>query len=169
MSHIATEEDLEFEWKLNYEFLSAVQSQLSDYEVRPDMEEIESILISAGIYTTPPAGYNQYEDLVSLQALNNAHDGSTEVHDAIANMIAKADLPATQGKEWISVDVRLPENCVPVQVNIVNTYRYNHYKPQSQQYKRGIKGRWQKFNGWGWDNCDAPNQWKPQPPQGESK
>lgn len=33
--------------------------------------------------------HNLYDELVSLQALNNAHDGSTEVHDAIAAMIAK--------------------------------------------------------------------------------
>lgn len=52
-----------------------------------------------------------------------------------------------------------PQDCVPV----VGTefYRFKHYKPNSQQAKRGIKGRWQRWNGYGWDNSEAPESWKP--------
>ena len=76
--------------------------------------------------------------------------------------------PSTQGDEWVSVEDRLPENCIPVQVNIESTYRYKKYSPKSMQYRMGLAGRWQEFNGYGgWDNCEAPNQWKPQPPQGK--
>ena len=53
-----------------------------------------------------------------------------------------------------------PENCVPVEVTVKQTMRYKHYSPKSQQFKRGIKGRWQIFNGFGWDNCEAPESWK---------
>ncbi len=67
------------------------------------IDELEKALhcAEAKILNTTPVtqGHNMYDELVELQALNNAHDGSTEVHDAIANMIAKTDLPATQGAE----------------------------------------------------------------------
>lgn len=46
--------------------------------------------------TTPAAHHNIYDDLVSLQALNNANDGSIDVHDAIAALITKVDEPAAQ-------------------------------------------------------------------------
>ena len=52
---------------------------------------------------------------------------------------------------------KLPENCKPVLVTSV--MRFNYYKESSAQYKRGIKGRWQEFNGYGWSNCDAPHGW----------
>ena len=38
--------------------------------------------------------------------------------------------------------------------------RWHPYKPASEQYKNGTKGRWQKFNGFGWENYDgAPEEW----------
>lgn len=73
--------------------------------------------------------------------------------------------PATHGDGWINAENQLPENYVPVQVNIESTYRYKKYSPKSMQHRMGITGRWQKFNGYGWDNCEEPNQWKPQPEQ----
>lgn len=34
-------------------------------------------------------------------------------------------------------------------------YRFKLYKPSSNEFKRGIKGRWQKMNEYGgWDNTD---------------
>ena len=57
-------------------------------------------------------------------------------------------------------DILVPDNCVPVTVVIQQTMRFKHYKTSSQQFKKGIKGRWQKFNGYGWDNCEAPKSWK---------
>lgn len=59
--------------------------------------------------------------------------------------------------ELIDSKVETPENCKPVSVLV--DYRYKHYKESSQQFKRGLKGRWQAFNGYGWDNVDAPSKW----------
>lgn len=50
-----------------------------------------------------------------------------------------------------------PEDCKPV--GVIVDYRYKHYKEGSQQFNRGIKGRWQTFNGYGWDNAQAPSKW----------
>lgn len=36
--------------------------------------------------------------------------------------------------------------------------RYQLYSSKSQQYKNGTKGRWQKWNGYGWDNCDYEDE-----------
>lgn len=53
-----------------------------------------------------------------------------------------------------------PKNCIPVKVVVEKAMRFKHYKPSSQQAKRGIVGRWQEFNGYGWDNCEAPTNWE---------
>lgn len=45
---------------------------------------------------------------------------------------------------------------------IIGTYRFQPYKKASQQYKSGIKGRWQEMNEYGgWENCPHPlgNEW----------
>lgn len=52
----------------------------------------------------------------------------------------------------------LPENCKPVLIKKIARYKY--YKPQSLQYKAGIKGRWQEWNGYGWDNIEKPESWE---------
>lgn len=59
--------------------------------------------------------------------------------------------------DWIDSTEKLPKNCQPVYAK--RLVRYKLYKPQSQQFKRGIKGRWQEFNGYGWDNCEPPVEW----------
>ena len=34
------------------------------------------------------------------------------------------------------------------------------YKPSSEQYRKGIKGRWQEWNGFGWENArEQPGEW----------
>ena len=42
-------------------------------------------------------------------------------------------------------------------------YRWVKYKPGSTkgQLKRG--GRWQRFNGYGWENAGPPTHWMPLP------
>jgi len=57
----------------------------------------------------------------------------------------------------INSDDRTPENCEIV--NVLTTARFKHYKESSAQFKRGIKGRWQAFNGFGWDNIEQPDVW----------
>jgi hypothetical protein len=34
--------------------------------------------------------------------------------------------------------------------------RWVPYKPSSEQYRRGQKGRWQRATDYGWENCEAP-------------
>jgi len=52
-----------------------------------------------------------------------------------------------------------PLNCKPVLVNVPTTYRFKEYKESSNQFKNGLTGRWQVFNGYGWDNTKAPESW----------
>ena len=56
----------------------------------------------------------------------------------------------------------LPEPYEVVTVTEKNLYRWNPYKPNSQQFKKGIKGRWQKLNEYGgWDNAKVePINWE---------
>lgn len=49
----------------------------------------------------------------------------------------------------------LPE--VPMQwieVQEVNLYRFLPYKPNSTEFKRGKKGRWQRHSGYGFENAE---------------
>lgn len=52
----------------------------------------------------------------------------------------------------------MPMNGTPICVRAVSTYRYQPYKPNSEQRKRGINGRWQEVRSeyGGWINCEAP-------------
>lgn len=39
-------------------------------------------------------------------------------------------------------------------------YRWQPYKPTSEQFRRGVKGRWQAMNEYGgWDNAKVPDEW----------
>ena len=39
-------------------------------------------------------------------------------------------------------------------------YRWKAYSTKSEQFRRGIKGRWQRMNEYaGWDNAPAPDEW----------
>lgn len=39
-------------------------------------------------------------------------------------------------------------------------YRWKAYSPKSEQFRRGIKGRWQAMGEYGgWNNAPAPNEW----------
>lgn len=51
-----------------------------------------------------------------------------------------------------------PNDCVPVLAS--EFYRFKHYKPISIQRKKGILGRWQRWNGYGWDNVSTPVAWE---------
>jgi len=66
-----------------------------------------------------------------------------------SNMIDKIRL--------INSEDRTPNNCEIV--NVLTAARFKHYKEGSSQFKRGIKGRWQAFNGYGWDNIKPPEVW----------
>lgn len=97
-------------------------------------------------------GHNDGEDM-SLPM------DSLEIHlKEFANAII--DLVQQNTNEWVSVEDELPEDCRHVE--ITQTARYKIYKGNSQQYKKGLRGRWQVFNGYGWDNIDwIPSKWLP--------
>lgn len=81
--------------------------------------------------------------------MEESSDGDYVEYQAYLDLLAES--------EWVSSD-QLPENDDPVAAT--ELYRYKRYKPNSQQFKNGIKGRWQRFNGYGWDNSEPPNEWK---------
>jgi hypothetical protein len=39
-------------------------------------------------------------------------------------------------------------------------FRYLPYKPQAVR-QTGRHGRFQKWNGYGWENCEPPSRWWP--------
>lgn len=46
-------------------------------------------------------------------------------------------------------------------------YRWTAYKPQAR--KIGYpEGRWQRWNGYGWENAEPPEYWMPLPPPPET-
>ena len=59
--------------------------------------------------------------------------------------------------KWKEAESTKPENSRPVQTTIV--CRYKRYKPQARKQGYG-EGRWQLFNGYGWENANKEiNQW----------
>lgn len=45
-----------------------------------------------------------------------------------------------------------------IEVQQVTTYMWRPYKENSQQYRQGLRGRWQVSNGFGgWENSEPPN------------
>lgn len=50
-----------------------------------------------------------------------------------------------------------PTDGTRVFMRTIQLLRFQPYKPASQQFKAGIKGRWQQMNEYGaWDNCPSP-------------
>jgi hypothetical protein len=55
-----------------------------------------------------------------------------------------------------------PKDGTVIYRRVISVYRFQPYKLNSQQAKRGQKGRWQEMNEYGgWDNCNQPlgNEW----------
>lgn len=66
-----------------------------------------------------------------------------------------------RGDEWQSIET-CPRDGTTVYLRVIQPYRFLPYKPNSQQAKRGDKGRWQMMNEYGgWENCPHPigNEW----------
>ena len=58
----------------------------------------------------------------------------------------------------------MPQDGTPIVMRVESVFRFLPYKPNSQQAKRGEKGRWQEMNEYGgWENCPHPlgNKWRP--------
>lgn len=57
--------------------------------------------------------------------------------------------------EWSTDDP--PKDGTPFYMQTISVLRFKPYKPNSQQAKQGIKGRWQEMNEYGgWENCPHP-------------
>lgn len=54
-----------------------------------------------------------------------------------------------------------PRDGTPITVG--QTMRYLPYKPDGKRQMQA-EGRWQAWNGYGWTNCEDPEQWMPTPP-----
>lgn len=54
-----------------------------------------------------------------------------------------------------------PEDGTIIIAANIGSMRWTAYKPTSEQFRRGIKGRWQRagIHG-GWDNADKPYVWR---------
>lgn len=54
-----------------------------------------------------------------------------------------------------------PKDGTQIYMRVIQPMRYLPYKPNSQQYKRGEKGRWQMMNEYGgWENSHPiGNEW----------
>ena len=60
----------------------------------------------------------------------------------------------------------MPMETVPeqgyIQVQQTAVYRWLLYKPNSQEWRNGKKGRWQKYNEYGFENAELEGDgWKP--------
>ena len=61
--------------------------------------------------------------------------------------------------EWQSID-SAPKDGTVIEVQVITLMRWLPYKPTSQQFKRGEKGRWQRHNGYGWENAEYVGMWR---------
>ena len=111
--------------------------------------------VSNSFMTCNSGGEDGYCVLLKTKTLKEAQD----LHKLLLN------LPTTESNsaEWVAVSERLPEDDKPVEVKVVA--RYMHYKPKSQQFKQGIKGRWQLHNSYAWNNTNIEiTTYLPTPP-----
>ena len=62
---------------------------------------------------------------------------------------------------WAPLDTA-PKDGTVITVRSEWSYRFQPYKKTSQEFTRGLAGRWQEHNGYGWQNCADPvGDWKP--------
>lgn len=66
--------------------------------------------------------------------------------------------------DWSPIETA-PKDGTPFYARHQSPYRFQPYKPSSEQYRRGQRGRWQTMNEYGgWENCPAPvGDWKAHP------
>lgn len=61
------------------------------------------------------------------------------------------------GQRWRPIETA-PKDGTPIVTSRI--VRYLPYKPDGARQMRK-PGRWQEFNGYGWNNCDDPAEWMP--------
>jgi len=139
-------------WKdggLGSRIYKAIHAYLDDYVLSPD----------EGSDHEP----TEFERMLLEDFFNGAI--SDEAVNAILQEAARAmQAPAAQGAadQWEAHEP--PRDGVPFLGMDVYSMRWTPYSKKSQQYKRGIRGRWQRAREHGgWENCEPPSSWKPDP------
>ena len=52
---------------------------------------------------------------------------------------------------------QMPMDGTVIYRRVWSAYRFQPYSPKSQEFKRGLKGRWQEMTEYGgWQNCNHP-------------
>jgi hypothetical protein len=90
-------------------------------------------------------------DFVESWTKSNAHARWQNIEVIKAIQADASAVPEGRLPEWKPV-AEAPQDGTPVEVTVLA--RFMPYKPGSQQFKNGIKGRWQKHNSYGWENMD---------------
>jgi hypothetical protein len=107
---------------------------------------------------------------MTLDALNRIHANYTGIGQDTLEQIEddfetiRAALKAHRdASEWLPIETAPKDGSVfYVQSHYRIPFKWKKYKPNSQQFKRGIKGRWQEMNEYGgWENSNKkPDQWQ---------
>jgi hypothetical protein len=111
---------------------------------------------------------NTKEAIEELKELNDAL-GTALTEDALITKTAlEHAIEVMKASEWQPIESAPRDGSVFYGVGYAQIpYRFKLYSPYSQEYKQGIKGRWQRLDEYGgWNNTVTPPQnWIPQPPK----
>lgn len=114
----------------------------------------EQKLVPVGELT--PAMIDAADRYIKGVALNGSYylPATFNWHEFWSAMLAAAAPPAPSG--WRSME-SAPKDGTPFYARHQSPFRFQPYKANSEQARRGIKGRWQTMNEYGgWDNCPEP-------------
>ena len=56
---------------------------------------------------------------------------------------------------WLPIS-EAPLDGTVIEASFVMSVRYKAYHPKSEQRRKGVMGRWQVHNSYGWENCEEP-------------
>ncbi len=141
-------------WKdngLGNRIYKALHAYLDDYVFSPD--------------EGPDHEPTEFERMLLEDFFNGAI--SDEAVNAILQEAARA-IEASAGPEnvdrWKGEEP--PRDGAPFLGMDIYTMRWTPYSKKSEQYKRGIAGRWQRAGEHGgWENCPPPSAWRPSLPR----
>lgn len=92
--------------------------------------------------------------------------GEKAVEFVRADIVAAKDAEIARLRAIIDAQIQWTPGEPPKEDGVVvygftwQPYRWKAYSPKSEQFRRGIKGRWQAMGEYGgWDNAPAPNEW----------
>lgn len=145
----------------NHVFLFADTAQIV-LKKPEDLQALVKLRISEHQAEVPANIAQPAIETIAPQALAPAQ-AATPAQAPAANVVpmrAAAPAPAPAA-EWNTAETMPPMPDQWIQVQEVNLYRFLPYKTNSTEYKRGKKGRWQRHNGYGFENSEPPvGQWR---------